>query len=516
MAMRYGKCTNFGNCSIADGGQAAEVPEAANFVCPECGRQLIETSRDMTSGNLMKIGGVLGLVAMIIIAAFYFWPKPLPTPSPPSGTIGHSPPPPQTILKLHGSNTIGAKLAPALVEKLLEREGASSIKRIRKQSPVEMDIQANLAGKDVAVEIAAHGSSTAFKDLLNDTTDIGMASRKIKNGEVTKLQEKGLGTLTSPNGEHVLALDGVAVIVNRSNPIEALSIDEIAKVFSGQVTDWGQVKNGRPGPITIYARDEKSGTYDTFKSLVLEPGNNKLSPGALRFEDSNQLSDKVSSDPNGIGFIGLPYVRSAKALRVSAPGTQALLPSAFTVGREDYLLARRLFLYTPEQPQNPWTLRFVEFALSKPGQDIVNQEGFIALTPESIPPEQSITQVTSTPTPSGNSRPLTTNFRFNTASSDLDNRAIRDLDRVVQVLSQPENRGKRIFLIGHADNRGSESYNRELSKNRAWTISDKLTKRGLNPKLVKVDGLGSKYPIADNNTEEGREKNRRVEVWLDM
>src|SRR3974377_40707 len=115
---KYGKCTNFGNCSIADRGRVEEIPETANFVCPECGRQLIEkTFPHPNFGYLIKIGAALGLIAIIVMAGYgaiwYFWRRPPPIPKF------------ETKLRLHGSNTIGAKLAPALVEKFLELEGAS-------------------------------------------------------------------------------------------------------------------------------------------------------------------------------------------------------------------------------------------------------------------------------------------------------------------------------------------------------------------------------------------------------
>ena len=135
-------------------------------------------------------------------------------------------------------------------------------------------------------------------------------------------------------------------------------------------------------PIKIYARDNKSGTFDTFKTLVL--GAKALAPGATRFEDSNTLSEAVAGDRNGIGFIGLPYVHGAKALAVSEEGARALQATRLTVATEDYPLSRRLYLYTPANPTNRFTRKFIEFALSKQGQDVVGNSGFVAqiVTPQ--------------------------------------------------------------------------------------------------------------------------------------
>ncbi len=161
-----------------------------------------------------------------------------------------------------------------------------------------------------SITIAAHGSATAFTALAENSCDIGMASRKIKSDEAAKL--KSLGDMSSVLNEHILGLDGIAVIVNAANPANQLDKDKIMRIFTGEITDWSQV-GAYKGAIKVYARNDNSGTYDTFKSLVL--GGKPLAAGAQRIEDSKALSDAVAADPYGIGFIGLPYIQSAKAHR---------------------------------------------------------------------------------------------------------------------------------------------------------------------------------------------------------
>jgi phosphate transport system substrate-binding protein len=161
--------------------------------------------------------------------------------------------------------------------------------------------------------------------------------------------------------------------VNRANPVASLTIQQIAALFSGGDTSWSAV-GGSGASVKIYARDEKSGTYDTFKSLVL--GKLALTSNAQRFEDSRALSEAVSNARDGIGFVGLPYIGSAKAIAVSEPGARALLPNKFTVATEDYLLSRRLYLYSPSSLK-PLARKFLDFAVSKAGQDIVAENGFV-------------------------------------------------------------------------------------------------------------------------------------------
>jgi glucose/mannose transport system substrate-binding protein len=307
-----------------------------------------------------------------------------PQSSPAAGEAQRTPASPQqpvsrVALRLHGSNTIGKELVPALCEEFLKFEGATSVERKPRQKEDETDVEAVLPSQSaeaLTFEVQAHGSKTAFEDLAAGKCDIGMASRRITPEEAQQCAAAGLGDMFSPGCEIVLGLDGIAVFVNKSNPIKALTKQQLADIFSGRTTDWSQV-GGKPGQINLYAGDEKSGTFDTFKSLVLE--SSPLSPKALRYENSAKLSDEVAADENGIGFTGMAFVRGSKPLAISEAGGAALLPTAFTVAAEHYPLSRRLFLYIPANPKNEWTQKFVEFALSElGGRSKLTPTGFFA------------------------------------------------------------------------------------------------------------------------------------------
>jgi glucose/mannose transport system substrate-binding protein len=271
----------------------------------------------------------------------------------------------QVILRLHGSNTIGNELAPALCEDFLKYQGATSVQRKPGSKEDEVDIEAVLpseSGETLTIEIQSHGSSTAFEDLAHGQCDIGMSSRQIKPDEAQRCATAGLGDLSTPSCENVLALDGVAVLVNKSNGVSSLTKQQLADIFSGKITDWAQV-GGTGGPIYLYAPDDKSGTLDTFKSLVLNP--RPISARASRFEDSAKLSDAVAADNNAIGFAGTAFTRNCKALAISNGTDKPQLPTTFAISAGNYPLSRRLYLYVAADTQNKWTRKFVEFALPK-------------------------------------------------------------------------------------------------------------------------------------------------------
>ncbi|HEX5515393.1 MAG TPA: substrate-binding domain-containing protein, partial [Gammaproteobacteria bacterium] len=256
------------------------------------------------------------LITRLLAPSFSLSPAPLavgPASAAELGTARSTPslpaqlPPP--ALRLHGSNTLGEKLAPALVEGLLRKRGYSDVRLVPGATTTEKTVYAFPQDDlpELAVQILAHGSSTAFRDLQSGSADMGMSSRPIRTSEAAALLPE-LGELHGPAGEHVIALDGLAVIVHPANPLNSLTTQQVAGLFAGDIKNWSSL-GGHYGPVAIYARDDQSGTFDTFNSLVLQRHGLKLAPAAQRLESSTELSDLVAKDVGAIGFIGLPYVR---------------------------------------------------------------------------------------------------------------------------------------------------------------------------------------------------------------
>ena len=166
-------------------------------------------------------------------------------------------------------------------------------------------------------------------------------SRPIKPEEVKSLTDGGVKIKT-----HVFALDGVAVFVSPQNPVKALSLDQIAKMFAGVIKDWSEV-GGSPGKIKLYARDAKSGTFDTFDNLVLSRANLKISRGgqAVRIEPRSFRRNRPAT-PMGSALSGFAYIRNAKALAISSECGIVSPPEVFSVKTEEYPLSRRLYLHS--------------------------------------------------------------------------------------------------------------------------------------------------------------------------
>ncbi len=524
MATLY-KCPNLGNCNKADQSENIPIPTGAPTQCPECGANLIAAQGAKSSGNNFVILGGIVLILLLLIgtAAWFFLHEkdsattvasaPIVSPVQPPATASTA----ATLLRFHGSDTIGGKLLPALAKAYLQQEGYNQVHQEDGAKEDESFIVGERKGKSEQIEIQAHGSHTAFKDLQEGLCDIGMSSRKINTDEQQRLLP-ALGDLTANTSEHVIALDGIAVIVHPSNPVKTLSVAQVADIFSGTLTDWSQL-GGRAGNIAIYARDDKSGTYDFFKESVLTGHGKTLAASAQRFEDGNKLSASVSADPAGIGFIGLNYIGANKVVALSDTGVEARKPTLLTIKTEDYRLSRRLYLYTAEKPSNPNVSQFIEFALGPDGQRVVDSIGLVNLDPTPVASSDTNDARTDVRNQSARWRGLTkdatelaTHIHFRTGSNDLDARANRDIGRISGVYSQPEYQHKKVILIGFADGSGSHALNCKLSQDRADRVKQELVVEGLA--FDQVVGLCDDAPIAPNDTPENREKNRRVEVWI--
>lgn len=409
------------------------------------------------------------------------------------------------VLRIYGSNTVGAQLMPALVEQWLKGK-SFSIKSNHLTQKNERLIAAVRAGERLDVEIHAHGSSTGFKAFKAAEADLSMSSRPIKTREVEMLSS--LGDLSDKNREVVVGVDGIAVIIHSSNPIRELSMTQLEAIFSGVISNWASL-GGPNRPIHVYARDEQSGTYDTFKSLVLGKRSH-LVASAKRYESNDQLSDDVSQDINGIGFVGLPSIRQAKAVSIADGKNVAILPSELSVATEDYPLSRRLYVYQPSLG-NALTVDLVNFIKSAKGQRVVSAVGFVSQNINAYEIALGGQYPDSYKALLNGARRLSLNFRFKPGAYKLDNKALQDIDRLVAFLNKGA--AKQVILAGFSDGAEAAPWRRYvLSTERGDFVAESLIKNGIIPNVVR--GFGSVVQVASNDSAKGRDKNRRVEVWV--
>jgi phosphate transport system substrate-binding protein len=240
---------------------------------------------------------------------------------------------------------------------------------------------------NVRIQIEGKGSSTAPPALIASTAQIGPMSRQMKASEIDAFEAK-FGY--KPTRIRV-ALDGLAVYVNKDNPIEQLNLPQVDAIFSktrqgghaGDIQTWGEagVKGDwAPRPISLYGRNSASGTYGYFKEHALFGGDYKDTvkeqPG------SASVVQGVTEDVNGIGYSGIGYRTSGvKAIKLAkSAGDPAFGVSYEEVVSGEYPLARFLYLYVnkvPNQPLDPLVREFLKYVLSREGQQVVIKDGYL-------------------------------------------------------------------------------------------------------------------------------------------
>jgi len=226
------------------------------------------------------------------------------------------------------------------------------------------------------VAVTGGGSGTGFSSLISGTCDIAMSSRNIKDKEITLAKQKG----TNPF-EIKVALDGLAVVVNPKNPVNKLTMQQLADIFTGKISNWKDV-GGVDQKIVILSREVNSGTHVYFKEHVLRRGDvngkEEFAPNALLLSSSQAIADEVIGNPAAIGYYGMGYISSKqKAIAVAKDEKSEYESSNIeNVLNGKYPISRPLFMYTNGEPQG-LIKKFVDYALSKEGQDIVVKTDFV-------------------------------------------------------------------------------------------------------------------------------------------
>lgn len=455
----------------------------------------------------------------------------LPDRASPSPRAGRLPPGERTgSLRLSGANSMGAQLLPELlVDYGLEATLTGVQEEITTDPGARLfQLQGAESTRRLRVQVLSHGSATAFSDLISGQADIGMSTRRATEAEARALQIAGTAAARRSDNEQVIGLSGVAIIVHRDNPIQAMPIAQLRALLSGAVTRW-PVVGGNGLPVTVYALDQRSGEYDIVRDRILGPGA-RLAPQARLFESHEDLADAVAADPAAIGLVGMAYVRNTRALRLEQDCGIGGEPTAFNQKTEEYPLSRRLYLYTTSRP-TPLARDLLTYASSTRAQGVVGRSGFVNLDPGLASVDESAAQLAAVgrflaedqraaaaphvealrQVLSG-ARRLSVTFRFEGGRADMDPRAEADLDRLAQWVRRADAAEASLILVGHASPDGQFAVNLELSRARAQVVAVRLRQMGVT--VSRVEGVGPVNQVVCSRNALDNDMNRRVEVWV--
>lgn len=223
------------------------------------------------------------------------------------------------------------------------------------------------------IQVTGGGSGIGFAALQNKSTDLANASRKIKAKEVSECV-KAFGKRPT---EYKVALDGLSVYVGDSNPVKELSVAQLESIFSGQIKNWKQV-GGNDAPITVYSRENSSGTYEFFKEHVLK--GKDFVASAQTMPGTAAVLQAVAKDANGIGYGGAAYGQGARALNIkTSEGSPAIEPTEENVVKGTYPIWRYLYVYVNPDLDKGEIETYLAWVRSDEGQKVVKDVGYFPL-----------------------------------------------------------------------------------------------------------------------------------------
>ena len=227
---------------------------------------------------------------------------------------------------------------------------------------------------NVVIQVSGGGSGTGISALINGTTDICQASRDIKAKEVEELEKQGAKLY-----RYRVALDGIAIFVHESNPIQEISMDQLRRIYTGELTNWKEL-GGVDGAIVLYSRENNSGTYAYFKEAVLHDAD--FSSWTSTLPGTSAVVNAVSKDALGIGYGGIAWATGVKHCNVKSNDTSvAFAPTMELISNGQYPISRPLFWFTRNEPAAE-IKNFLNWSLSVDGQKIAEETHYVPLLAE--------------------------------------------------------------------------------------------------------------------------------------
>jgi len=255
-----------------------------------------------------------------------------------------------------------AGVMPVLAAERVVCEGSTTVLPIAQRTAEEFMNK----NADADITVRGGGSGVGITSLIEKTCAIANSSRSMKDTELDKAVSAGIDPKAN-----IVAMDGIALIVNASNPIAKISKKQVKDIYTGKTSTWSSL-GGSEEKIVVVSRDSASGTFEAFGEMALDKA--KVRPDALMEASNQAVASVVAKTPGAIGYVGLAYIgQGVKALELDG-----VMPSKETVLSKQYALSRPLFMYTDGKPRGA-VKEYIDFILSPEGQKLVDEEGYVAI-----------------------------------------------------------------------------------------------------------------------------------------
>jgi len=435
---------------------------------------------------------------------------------------------------ISGARPMGEALMPALVETFAKQSGMRVRKIVQDDTHYTYVLHHPDTGKDVArIGFRITNTTAGFAEMLNGDAQMVLATREITAAEVKAAHKAGLGNMKRAARSRIVALDGLVPVVARDNPASMISLVDLAKIYAGDITNWQEI-GGTDAPIYLHLFTPNSGLAQQFETDVMGSEKLDLTASIMRHATAVDVVDAVTKDPFSIGVTRFSELGNTKMLALRGACGMAFSATRQSLKTKDYPLAIPLFIYTPAQRLPKAAREFLAFLRSPAAQQVVRQIGFVDQTVDRIGLENQgkrfanaiaaagketglmdLKQMVETLRPASR---LTITFRFNTGSSSLDAQSRSNVVLLARLLEAGAYDGRELMFVGFSDGQGAANGNQVISQRRAKAVraAVKLAATTLQSDqvMLSIKAFGEALPMACDDTEWGRQVNRRVEVWI--
>lgn len=437
-------------------------------------------------------------------------------------------------LVFSGAPTIGRVLMPALIEAFAIR-GDYGV-TCEELSPQEVRYALHQGAEAVLIgEFIFRMTNTdeGFADLLADEADVAMTLREARQDEITRAREAGLGNLAAQGQVRVLALDALIPVVAPSNPVQGISLRQLAQVLAGEITNWTDL-GGPDAPIDVHLWDASTGIGQASVDQVLRPEGKEPLAQVVRHANGMAFAEVVARDPFALGLTTRSEQGNTWELALTGECGFALSATRRAVKTEDYPLTAPLFIYLPARRLPKLAREFLSYLRDPSAQLVIRRAGFVDQTPEEIEinaqgdrfanaiaqagAELGLEELQRMVRVLGPLKRLTTTFRFEAGSVRLDAQSRSNAEQLARAMELGHYDARRLMFVGFSDGDGPAGTNRDIALRRAETVQRAVMRAAETANLDRIgletDAFGEAMPMACDDTAWGRQVNRRVEVWV--
>lgn len=434
-------------------------------------------------------------------------------------------------LRLSGASRMTDVLMPALVDGFARANGY-----LVEFTETDAGFDQTLIDDTGAValfQFRTTNTDEGFADLIARETDIVMSVREVRDDEVMRARDVGLGQLDDARQSRIVGLDALVPVVSSRSDVRNISLAALSNAFAGETQNWSELGQADV-PMTLHLGPETDGQMQRFIDDALKVVGKKLSESVVRHTDYGAVANAIAADPGALGVLPFTDVGTAQPIALRDTCGFISAPRLTALKTEDYPLTAPMFLYMPSRRLDPVAREFLGWMRGPQAQLVVRRSGFVDQGAVPIPLDAQGQRFANAIAAAGGDMPLielqrmvrvlgarvrlSTSFRFEVGSTRLDAQSRSNLLSLAQAMKDGRYDAKPLMLIGFSDGRGAASANRDLSSARAEAVLRELRALlgGTLPTGVSIEteAFGEALPMGCDDTEWGRQMNRRVELWI--